>query len=537
MLFRSVTAEKALAIGLIGRIASEGKLLESALSMAQSMTTKSRVLHRDVPAVADSELNAAIERLGKGGRVRPNAVRAMELVSSSLTKDPSEALTAERACFNDFRSGEEARNLRYLFFAKAQSASYLRGFGPAREVRRLGVVGAGTMGAAIAALASSAGIEVALFDTDEEAVRRVVENQPEALTGGSIRAVASLEQLQADVVIDAVFEDVEVKSTLFAQLEQVMPSSTIIASNTSYLDLNALGAPLRHPERFAGFHFFVPAGKNPLLEVVQTDATQAWVVATLGKLARKLGKTAVHARVGEGFIGNRIYASYRTQCEFLLEDGSTVQDIDGALKALGFPMGPFAVADLSGLDIAWARRRRLRPLMPQGQRYVNIPDRLCEAGRLGRKTGSGWYSYRDNPRGAADPEVEAIAAAERATKGINAHTEAPDRIVQRVLAAIVCAAAEAVRDGIARDAAAVDVVMTEGFAFPKWRGGPLRYASAMPTSWLLEGLAAVYDSCPLTYAIAEPASRGEVPAEVAAVLHRYGVEQRQLAGKPAEATA
>ena len=378
------------------------------------------------------------------------------------------------------------------------------------------------MGATIARSCVAAGFTVVLFDLNAEVLERAKSSLQET-TGkrwGHLTTTATINDLGVcDLVIDAVFEDMTVKKNLLTELENVVGEHAILASNTSYLNLDDIAGGLRHPERFAGLHFFNPADRNPLVEVIRTATSNDKTIATIAGLARTLKKSGILATVGEGFVANRVYADYRGQAEFLVEDGASPQEVDAAMVAFGLAIGPFAVGDMSGLDIAWARRKRLAPLRDPRQRYVSIADMLCELGRLGKKTGAGWYCYPDSAsRGVADPTVAELIDQARAAKAITPRTIAASEIQQRIICAMVVAAATVVAAGITQQASDIDVAMTEGFAFPAWQGGPIRYASNQSDAWLIEGLAAVFASDPIGFTLAETARDGVIPPIIAALL-------------------
>lgn len=520
---KPVSADEALRIGLIDRIVSREDLLTEAIAAAGS-AVKRRVRLEIPPAATDEEIAAAVDVADRNGKARPNVRRAVEAVRTGVALDPDEALARERVSFDELRVGQEARNLRYLFFAKRAAAKSLSTSGQARPVQTVAIGGAGTMGSAIASVCLAAGLTVVLFDLDEGALSRararLDERAATARRWGDLRTSTEVSAfVGADVVIDAVFEEMQVKIEFLMAVEKVVADSTVLASNTSYLDLDEISRVLVHPERFAGLHFFNPADRNPLVEVVRTAAADEATMATMAALVRTFGKTGIAARVGEGFVANRVYSDYRGQSEMMLEDGASPKQVDDAMQALGLPIGPFAVGDMSGLDIAWARRRRLAATRDPQQRYVSIPDALCEAGRLGKKTGSGWYSYPDGAsRGVPDPRVDAVIEEARRVKGIVPRALPVEEIQQRAVCAMLVAAAQVVAESIAAQASDIDVALTEGFAFPTWLGGPVRYCSTQPEAWLLEGLQRVHASDPIGYALAEPASRGLLPPEIAAVL-------------------
>src|SRR5581483_67392 len=304
------------------------------------------------------------------------------------------------------------------------------------------------------------------------------------------KSAAGLDGLApAGLVIEAVFEDLAVKQQVFRELDGVLPAAALIASNTSYLDIDALAAVTKRPERVAGLHFFSPVPLIRPVEVVRGRATDGETVATLRGLAARMGKLPILAANAEGFIGNRILFAYRAQCEYLLEEGAWPEDVDRALTGFGMAMGPFAVSDMAGLDIAWAMRKRKAATRDPRARYVAIADRLCEAGRFGRKTGAGWYRYPDGTtRGEPDPAVHAIVAEASREKGVARRAIGADEIRDRALAAMVNEAAMTVGEGIAEDAGDVDLLMVNGYGFPAGRGGPLFWASRQPKAEMLAGI-------------------------------------------------
>ncbi len=508
-----VDSETALSMGLLDEVVEDpGVLVEAAAEYGVRIAGKRRLRELAAPAV-DAEETAAVEaRVLR--HARPNVVEAAEMVKVSAQTDGAAALRREREIFNRLRVAPEAVDLRYLFFAKRAAAKALRVNEVARPVRFVGIAGAGTMGSALARAFSAAGTRVAVFDLDASARARLSESVP------AVTVTSSLEDLSGvDLLVDAVFEDMSVKQRLLADAERYLREDAVIASNTSYLDLDEMTHNLIHPERFGGLHFFNPADRNPLVEVIRATATDDVTAATLASVVIRMGKTAIPAGRGDGFIANRVYADYRIQAEFLVEDGASPEAVDTAMTDLGFAIGPFAVADMSGLDIAWSRRKRLAPGRNPRQRYVTIADSLCEAGRLGRKTGAGWYRYPDGARrGEPDPVTETLIAEARAAKGISPRPVSSSEIQRRTLASMLCAATMLVSSGVARTASDIDVALTEGFAFPKHLGGPIRHLARWSPGEVIGALAAVHASCPITFAIAEPASFGELADQIAQVL-------------------
>jgi 3-hydroxyacyl-CoA dehydrogenase len=490
-----VPSGQALALGLIDREA-EGELRTAALAHARSLIgSKARVRDRGVPAAEAQAVEQASAAALKAGKGRPAVRAAIEAVSSAAQLPIDEGLARERSAFQALRVSREARALRHQFFAERDSARLpeLDGVTP-RPVQRVVVIGAGTMGSGIAIAALDAGFDVALLEQDEAALQRGTERIREHYTGrvqvGKLKAAVAAQceaRLQpttdwealasADLVIEAVFEDLSVKQQVFARIDALARPGAVLASNTSYQDLDAIAGATRRPQDVIGLHFFSPAHVMRLLEVVRGAATAPEALATGLAVAKRLRKLPVVTGNAFGFIGNRIYAAYRRQCEFMIEEGAWPEQVDAALEAFGFAMGPFAVADLSGLDIAWRMRQAQAITRDPAARYVHIPDRLCEAGRLGRKTGAGYYLYESGSRGRkSDPAVHALIEQARADKGLAPRTLDDEEIQRRALLAMVNEAARLLAEDVARCASDVDVVLVNGFGFPRWEGGPVFWA-------------------------------------------------------------
>ncbi len=512
-----VGADEALGLGMIDAIAT-GDLRQDAVALAARVAgQKRRVIDMAVPDAPG--LDEAIARASR--RARPHVIHAIDCVRMAGSVAAADGLAQERALFQTLRIAPEARALRHIFFAERDAA---RGH-PDRAARplpvdRFGVIGSGTMGAGIATAILLAGKPVVLIDSDAAALDRglaaITAALEEALRRGKIDAAKAqaaranlttsldLAALSAcDLVIEAVFEDLDIKRDLVARLDAILRPDAILATNTSYLDIDAMAAATSHPDRVIGMHFFSPAHIMKLLEIVRAGQSSDLAMATGFGVARMLGKQPVEAGNSFGFIGNRIYAAYRAACEFMLEDGALPQDIDAALQEFGFAMGPFAVADLSGLDIAWRMRRARAHLRDPADRYVDIPDRLCEAGRFGRKTGAGYYRYEDGkPR--PDPEVEAMILAASRDRGIARAPLAKGDIPWRAMAAIVNEAAHVLSEGVAIRPGDIDVVLVNGYGFPRWTGGPVHWARQ-------QDVAALTMACARAARMTGP---GHVPADL-----------------------
>jgi 3-hydroxyacyl-CoA dehydrogenase len=505
---RRIGAREALRRGLIDAVIENTELRAGAVAFAHSLYGRKRRLGTEpVPLEEAGAIEKAASNALRAGRNRPQVSAAIEAVKSAATLPFEEALARERAAFQKLRMGSEAAALRYLFFAERQAAKIagLEGIAP-EAISRVGVVGAGTMGASIAMCFADAGFAVTLVDQDEETVRRgltrIRDNYDRMVASGRIdpdeagrrmervTPETSLQSLaNSDLIVEAVFEDMDVKTKIFHELDRILPPRAIIASNTSYLDLDRIAAATRRPDHVVGLHFFNPAHVMRLLEVLCGAKTSPKTLATALDVAKRLRKLSVVARVGEGFIGNRIYAAYRRQCEFMLEEGTYPEDIDAALQDFGFAMGPFQVADMSGLDIAWRMRQRLAATRDPKERYVEIADRLCEQGRMGQKTGAGWYRYRPGERkGEPDAQVRALIEAASASKGIVRRAFNAEQIRNRALVTMVNEAALLLGEGIAARPSDVDLVMVHGYGFPNHEGGPLFWASRQNRNWLLAEL-------------------------------------------------
>jgi 3-hydroxyacyl-CoA dehydrogenase len=309
---------------------------------------------------------------------------------------------------------------------------------------------------------------------------KLLANKAEAILKGFTFSTQWTEIASADLVIEAVFEDMQVKHAVFQKIEEYANSDALLASNTSYLDIDAIAEKTTNPSRIFGLHFFSPAQVMKLIEIVRCKATSPSVIATGLQFAKRLGKTPVISANAFGFIGNRIYAAYRRQCEYMLEEGASPEQIDQALEEYGFAMGPFAVADMSGLDIAWAMRKSLAATRNPEHRYVDIPDALCLAGRFGRKTGLGYYQYPQGAKsGVVDPLVKQMIEEASAFKGIARRTFTAEEIVNRVLLAMINEIAHLVSEKIVGDVTDCDVALVNGYGFPRWCGGPVFIAREM----------------------------------------------------------
>ncbi|MBN2759061.1 MAG: enoyl-CoA hydratase/isomerase family protein, partial [Rhodobacteraceae bacterium] len=489
---KPISADKAFELGLVDHLVDED-LLAGAVQFAKTLDRRpdpGPVLARSVLNPDPAGLDALATTLIKRARGQHAPKEAVAALRRALDVPAQDALVAERATFLRLRDNPQTKALAHVFFAERASGHLDR----LKDIRppaldHIGVVGGGTMGAGIAAACLLAGLNVTLLEQTAEAVTsaqaRVAGILQDSLKRGVITTdrhkalVAAFtathdpaDLFGAQLVIEAVFEDFDVKTAVLSQLEAVTSPDCVLATNTSYLDVSALAAILSDPSRLVGLHFFSPAHVMKLLEIVVPDAISDRALAMGAALAKRLGKITVFAGVCDGFIANRIMSAYRAACERMLLDGALPWEIDAAMTGFGFPMGLFQVQDMSGLDIAWAMRKRRAAEGRQPADYVRIPDLICDAGRLGRKAGRGWYEYSSGIA-QPDPEVESLILQEAAAQGVSRQSFSAERIMQRILSTIQREGEAILTEGIARNADDIDVVMINAFGFPRWTGGPM----------------------------------------------------------------
>lgn len=493
-----IKAELALKLGIVSQVVKTD-LLANALLLARSMIgRKNRIRDIATPICSAEDIANASQKALKAGKNRPQVKKAIEMICNSLTLPIDEALAMERDVFQGLRISVEAKALRHQFFSERKLFKALGEDSPKPlALNQIAVVGAGTMGSGIAIACLSTGYAVTLLDQNETAlvngVKRVEQFYESRVQSGKMNAAKANELLQcfshsaswdsvacADLIIEAVFEDIEVKYEVFKKIDAHAKDGALLASNTSYLDIDAIAEKTKNPSRVLGLHFFSPAQLMKLIEIVRCKKTSPIAMATGLNFAKRLGKMPIISTNSFGFIGNRIYAAYRRQCEFMLEEGAYPEQIDKALEEYGFAMGPFAVADLSGLDIAWGMRKSQAASRNPAHRYVSIPDSLCLAGRLGRKTGAGYYLYsEDSKEKLIDPKVHQIIEAASREKGLKRRSFTADEIVKRVLLTMINEVAHLLSENVAAEASDCDIALVNGYGFPRWQGGPTFIAGEM----------------------------------------------------------
>ncbi|MHC1550414.1 3-hydroxyacyl-CoA dehydrogenase NAD-binding domain-containing protein [Phyllobacterium sp. K27] len=488
---KRISAQKALDLGLVDRI-SKNDLIVDALTFAQTLagaeprrTGRFPVREFD-KAVVEAQI-VAIERKARGQISPGEAARAVYRAGDLPIE---QGLELERGKFLELVGSEQALALRHVFAAERLAAKLpdLDGVAP-RHVQNVGIAGAGLMGAGIAVAFADARYDVTIVERDEQSMdlgrKRIEAIYDRMVKSGRIDPALKEQRLSrigfhfdrsafagCDLVLEAVFDDLDVKQELFASLSSIVRPDAILATNTSYLNPDAIASVINGPSRFIGLHFFSPANIMRLVEVVRTKNIAPDVLASGLAIAKRLGKLGIVSGVCEGFIGNRLFTAYRQQCDFMLEDGALPHEIDAAVEAYGFPMGPYAVTDLAGLDISWARRKRDADKRDPSARYVAIADRLCEAGRFGQKTGKGYYAY-DGGKRSIDPAVTTLIEAISQDKNIARRSFEQGEIIAKIIDALVVEGDSIIAEGIALRASDIDLVLINGYGYPAWRGGPM----------------------------------------------------------------
>lgn len=519
-----ISAPKAIEIGLADKLVNDD-ILEAAITLAKT-AQKRRLRDLSIPADSEQNIEAAQTSALKKAKGLPAISHAIKVIAASADGDFDTGLHAERASFLELRKSLEAKALRHLFFAQRQS-SKITGIEQVKgqNITKAAIVGAGTMGSGIALVLGDAGFETLVLEMDDvaaelgrEKIKSLYDTQVKRGRLSDVEREKRLARISVtadwnhvadcQLIIEAAFEDISVKQTIFQKLSMLTKPTCILASNTSYLDLDEIASFSQHPENVVGLHFFSPAHIMKLLEIVRAKKTSIETLSTTLAFAKKIKKIPVIAGNCDGFIGNRIYAVYRRHAEYLVEDGAMPWDVDAALEDYGFAMGIFAVSDLSGLDIAFAMRKRRAATRPKEERYVTIADKLCALGRLGRKTNGGWYDYDDKGNRILSPLVAELIEKTRKENGIIASQLSKESIQQRLLAVMVNEGAKELEEHIAQRASDIDLAFVDGYGFPRLKGGPMFAADEI-------GLPAILDEVEKAFAV------GGAGSEPAALLREY----------------
>lgn len=498
---RPMDARTAWALGGIDAVI-DGNLASGAISFATSIIQvggnfalrRSRDIAVAVPSAGlDATVSAASQNVSQRQRGFTAPQRAIEAVHGAVMMPFDAGMKRESEIFDECLASEQHRALSYLFFAE-RAARKVPGLpAEAHTPNRVGIVGGGTMGRGIALALVPHEIDVTLVEHNASRLRQALDACTAELDAASQRGRISTGEhaqrlkhlhgstdfgdlVDVDLVIEAVYEDLELKRQVLGRLESIVGPTTLLASNTSNLNLDAIAEFTRHPERVLGLHFFSPANVMSLLEIVRGRKTDPSAITSAFALAKRIGKQPVLSGVCDGFIANRIFDQYFREADFLVEEGASPYDVDDALVAFGMPMGPYAVSDLVGLDVGQLIRKRQRALLPDGMRYSTLEDEIVERGRLGQKTGAGWYRYEGGRRSSRDETIFPLIEDYRAHKGFCPRRISAEEIVDRCLTGLVNEGAKLLDEGIALRGSDIDVAAVHGYGFPRFLGGPLRYA-------------------------------------------------------------
>jgi len=481
----------------------EGDLMEGALAFARKVGAQSgphpKIRDRKIEHPnAAGFIQFARNSVAAIAKQYPAPHKCIDAVEAGVLEGFEQGMKVERECFLALVQTPESKALRHAFFGERAASKIpdVSSDTPVRDIKKIAVIGAGTMGGGIAMNFINAGLPVMMLETKQDALDRgiaTIRKNYEATVKKGKLTMEALEQRMAsitptlsyddlkdaDLIIEAVFEELGVKEQVFKRLDEVAKPGAILASNTSTLDLNKIAAFTKRPQDVVGMHFFSPANVMKLLEVVRGKDTAKDVLATVMKVAKRIKKTAVVSGVCDGFIGNRMIEQYIRQALFMLEEGALPAQVDKAIEKFGFAMGPFRMSDLAGNDIGWAIRKRRYQEHPD-MHYSKIADRLCETGRFGQKTGGGWYDYKAADRNAyRSKQIDEMIVAYSKELGIERRKLSDDEIVERLVFALVNEGAKILEEGIASKASDIDMVYLTGYGFPLWRGGPMLYADTV----------------------------------------------------------
>ena len=511
---KPVKAEKALAIGAIdeivdelksGAIAFAKKVIENATPLKRLSKTEEKVENNSDNLEVIAQQRAAWERNS------PNLnapQKIIDCVEQAVMLDYADGMNFEQETFKALMDSEQSKSLIHAFFAERKSnkiPELEKGAKP-RPISKLGVIGGGTMGSGITIAALNAGLPVTMVERDQESLERGIENvkkvyrrdvekgrlsqeKADKILSNYTTSTDLKELADKDMIIEAVFEELEVKKGVFSQLNDIAKEGAVLASNTSYLDIDKIASATERVGDVIGLHFFSPANIMRLLEIVVPTNVKDDVVATGFQLAKILKKVPVRAGNCDGFIGNRVLENYAKAANYMMEDGTSPYAIDKAIVEFGYPMGPFQMFDLAGGDIGWADRKRKAAFRSNEERYVTIADRICEKGWFGQKTGRGYYKYTPGARrGEEDPEVLSIIEEERKARNVEAKSLSSDEIRRRYFAAMVNEGAKVLEEKMALRPSDIDVTKLFGYGFPRHMGGPMRYADVYGVENILNDL-------------------------------------------------
>ena len=520
---KPVKSKKAQAEGLIDQVIEDtASLKEEAINYAHTLIKENEGPRRS------SERKEQIEKQGddkeifinfknslqKTARGLYSPFRAVDAIKTAFTLPFDEGIKKERDIFLECMSSAQSKGLVHAFFSERKCTKFPEAMNqdePARDLNTLGVVGGGTMGSGISVAALDAGLTVIMVERDQESIEKGKHNVKKVYKRHIEKGRMTEEQVSkvlerykpstdfddlkdVDMVIEAVFEELEVKQEVFKTLDKILRPDAVMASNTSYLNIDKIAAVTSRPEDVLGLHFFSPANIMKLLEIVIPTKVKANVVNTGLFLAKRMKKVPVRAGNCDGFIGNRILSKYGKVAAYMMEDGASPYEIDKAIFKFGLPMGIFQMFDLAGLDIGWANRKRQAATRDPRERYVHILDLLCEKGHYGQKTGRGFYIYQEGARrGEEDPEVLTLIDEERKRKGITPRPFSEEEIMSRYIAAMVNESCNVLHEGMASRPSDIDITLLYGYGFPRYRGGPMKYADQIGLPKILDDIKKYYE--------------------------------------------
>ena len=517
---RLLPSERAQALGIVDEVV-DGDLLTRAVTFARGLVGQPdavRKVSEREEGLEDARSNPAIfsdfrKKMARRARGFDAPYACVECIEYAVTLPFEAGLAKEREIFSSLVTSDQAKAQRHVFFAEREVAKIpdVPKDTPTLAVETAAVIGSGTMGGGIAMNFANAGLPVTVFEVSRDALDKgmatIRKNYAATVSKGRlaqaemdrrmslISPTLSYDDLaQADLVVEAVFEEMDLKKRIFGTLDATCKAEAILATNTSTLDVNEIATATNRPEKVIGTHFFSPANVMRLMENVRGQATSAETVATIMKLSKQLGKVGVLVGVCDGFVGNRMLFAYRRQAEFLLEEGVLPQQLDKAIYDFGMPMGPFQMSDLAGLDISWRVRKSKAATRPAHLRYSPIADRICEMGRLGQKTGAGWYRYEDGSRAPIpDPIIETLIVSVSEELGITRRPVSDDEIIPRCLYPLVNEGAKILEEGLAQRPSDIDVIWIYGYGFPRYRGGPMFWADLVGPKKIYETMKRLHD--------------------------------------------
>ena len=506
-----IPAAQAAALGLVDEVVP-GDLLDGAVAYAERLVAEGRPLRKisemqdKVAGVAPAVFDESRKGLARSARGFEAPQRCVDAVQAAATLPFAEGLKRERALFAGLMQGAQSKAQIHVFFSEREATKIpdVPKETPVKPIKSAAVIGAGTMGGGIAMNFANAGIPVRVLEMSQEALDRglavVRKNYAATVEKGRlsqkdmdtrmslISSTLSYDEIgSADIVVEAVFEEMGVKKQVFGILDRAARPDAILATNTSTLDIDAIAGATSRPGQVIGTHFFSPANVMRLLEIVRGARTSKETIATAMELARKIRKVGVLVGNCDGFVGNRMLHGYIREAEFLLEEGALPQQVDKVIYDFGLPMGPFTMGDLAGLDVGWRIRKGKAATRPKHLRYSPIGDRICEMGRFGQKTGAGWYRYEKGSRNPVpDPEIEALIIRTSREQGFERRQISNQEILKRCMYPLINEGAKILEEGIAIRSSDIDVIYIYGYGFPVYRGGPMFYADTV-------GLGRVYD--------------------------------------------